>query len=255
MPKNLDLHLPGKPKPYIMAHRGSRALLPENTQIAFQRAITDGADIIETDLHLTADGVIVCIHDSTVDRTTDGHGAVAEMNLASLKMLNAAASRPDLPPQRILTLMEMAALLPPDVALALELKTDRFLETAVCQQLAAELSRTNIRARTIVISFSMERIQAVRQAAPDIPIGLITMSKIIPPKNVDLVGPFWPLALLNPFYVRMGHAQGQYVCPLDPTPDRRARLYAWLGSDAILTDDPAATRRALNRTPPTGAAP
>lgn len=248
MAYKIDLQLPGKQKPYIMAHRGSRALLPENTKAAFQRAIEDGADIIETDLHLTADGVIVCIHDETVDRTTDGHGAVAEMHLAELQVLNAAASRPDLPPQRVLTLLEMAALLPENVALALELKTDRFLEADVCRQLVSELDQVNIRARTIVLSFSMERIQSVKRAAPDIPIGLITMNRLWPPNNVDLVGPFWPLALLNPFYVSIGHRQGQYVCPLDPTPDRRVWLYKRLGSDAILTDDPAATRRALGRT-------
>ncbi len=78
MKNTRSLHIPGKTKPYIMAHRGNRTACPENTLAAFRRAITDGADILETDLHLSADQVFVCIHDPTVDRTTDGSGAVAK---------------------------------------------------------------------------------------------------------------------------------------------------------------------------------
>ena len=58
-------------------------------------ALVDGADIIETDLHLTADGVFVCIHDGDVDRTTDGHGPVAAMTLAEVKTLSASCGRPE----------------------------------------------------------------------------------------------------------------------------------------------------------------
>jgi glycerophosphoryl diester phosphodiesterase len=58
-----------------MAHRGNSTLCPENTLAAFQKAIEEGADIVETDLHLTADEAFICIQ-SHVDRTTEGSGAV-----------------------------------------------------------------------------------------------------------------------------------------------------------------------------------
>ena len=74
-----------------MAHRGNRVACPENTLAAFRRALDDGADIIETDLHVTADGEFVCIHDATVDRTTDGRGPVAGMTLGHV-----ASKRPRL---------------------------------------------------------------------------------------------------------------------------------------------------------------
>ncbi|MEE8122293.1 MAG: glycerophosphodiester phosphodiesterase family protein, partial [Anaerolineales bacterium] len=105
------LHLPGREKPYVMAHRGNQVAFPENTMSAFQQALQDGADIIETDLNLSADDVFMCIHDSTVNRTTDGRGAVAEMSLSELKALNAAATRPDLPPESIPTLGDLAEIL------------------------------------------------------------------------------------------------------------------------------------------------
>lgn len=241
------LALPGRTKPYVMAHRGNRALFPENTLASFRRALEDGADIIETDLHLTADGVIVCIHDGTVDRTTDGSGPVAEKTLAELKRLNAAHGWNAMPAQEILTLAELAAILPGDVALGLELKTDRFLEPAVCQQLAAELDQYGIRDRSFVLSFSLARIRAVKAHAPDIPIGLITMSHYLPPDDMEMVGPFWPLALANPLYGWLAHRRGQFFCPLDPTPDRRLWLYRLLGADAILTDNPGETVRRLKR--------
>ena len=244
-PTPLVLH--GRAKPYVMAHRGNRVACPENTLVAFRRAIADGADILETDLHLSADQVFVCIHDATVDRTTDGHGPVANMTLAELKRLSASCGRPDFREERIPTLAEVAAVLPADVALALELKTDRFLEDDVCRRLASELAQVGVRSRTAVLSFSWPRLSALRAAAPDIPAGWITLSRAWPPSGVQLLGPFWPLLLLNPLYVALAHRRSQIVCPLDPGPDSRLWLYRWLRCDAVLTDDPESTCRALGR--------
>jgi glycerophosphoryl diester phosphodiesterase len=230
-----------------MAHRGNRAACPENTLAAFRRAFADGADILETDLHLTKDNVIVCLHDATVDRTTDGRGAVAEMTLAELKRLSASYGRPEFKDERVPALAEVAAILPSGMWLALELKTDRFLEPEVCRRLADELEAADVRARTVALSFHLPRVRAVRAAAPDIPIGFITMSNPFPFADMRLFGPFWPLLLLNPFYPLIAHLRGAVACPLDPTPDSRLWLYRRLGCDAVLTDDPAATIRALGR--------
>lgn len=242
-----QLALPGKPKPYVMAHRGNQVACPENTLAAFRRALADGADIIETDLHVTADGVFVCIHDATVDRTTDGTGAVAEMTLAQIKGFSASYGRPEFANERVPTLAELCQITPPDVALALELKTDRFLEPEVCRRLADELTRYGVRERTVVLSFHLSRVHAVSAVAPDIPAGFITATNPWPPTDAQLLGPFWPLLLINPFYVAIGHRRGQLVAPLDPTPDGRLWLYRLLRCDAVLTNNPAATCRALGR--------
>ena len=239
--------LPGRPKPYVMAHRGNRVTLPENTLVAFERGLQDGADVIETDLHLSRDNVLVCIHDPTVDRTTDGRGPVAQMSLQELKQLNAAARYPDVPAQQVLTLAELASIIPTDVALALELKTDRFLEESVCQQLVRELDAAGIRARTVTLSFSLPRLQAVTRVSPDIPMGWISLFRFWPLAQVQLSGPLWPALLINPFYVWIAHHQGQLVAPLDPTPDSRLWLYCALGCDAVLSDDARATIAALRR--------
>lgn len=76
--------------PLLFAHRGGARLAPENTLEAFRGAVDRwGADVLEMDVHLSADGVLVVIHDDTVDRTTDGSGAVSRMTLAELRSLDA----------------------------------------------------------------------------------------------------------------------------------------------------------------------
>ena len=241
------LALPGKPRPYIMAHRGNRVACPENTLASFRRAIADGADILETDLHLTSDGAFVCIHDGAVDRTTDGHGAVAEMTLEQIKRLSASYGRPEFAGEQVPTLHELAHLLPADVALALELKTDRFLEPEICRRLVDELRAAKVLERTVVLSFHLPRVQAVRAVEPEMPIGWITLSRAWPMAGVEMLGPLWPLLLVNPLYAALARRRGQAVCPLDPLPDGRLWLYRLLGCDAVLTDNPDSTCRALRR--------
>jgi glycerophosphoryl diester phosphodiesterase len=242
-----ELTLPGRTKPYVMAHRGNRVLCPENTLASFSKAFEEGADILETDLHLSADGVFMCIHDATVDRTTNGSGPVSEKTLAELKQLSASYGFSGFESERIPTLAETADILPPGVALALELKTDRFLEPDICRRLIEELRASGIFERSLVLSFSLPRLQAVKAVEPLIPIGWITMAKLCPNPLPEVLGPFWPGVFLNPFFVRRAHHHGQVVCPLDPTPDGRLWYYKLLKCDAIVTDNPGATLEALQR--------
>lgn len=74
----------------VIAHRGGAGLWPENTLYAFERAAAMGVDVIETDVHATADGELVVFHDENVKRTTDGSRTVGSMTLAELKRLDAA---------------------------------------------------------------------------------------------------------------------------------------------------------------------
>ena len=80
------------PRPVqVMVHRGLKCAAPENTIPAFQAAVEAGFEWIEVDIRLTRDGYYVLMHDSSVDRTTDGSGAVAEMDLAAIQKLDAGS--------------------------------------------------------------------------------------------------------------------------------------------------------------------
>lgn len=240
------LEIPGKEKPYLMAHRGNRAVCPENTLASFRHAFADGADILETDLHLSKDGQFICIHDGTLNRTTDGSGVVADLTAAEIKKVSAFNRMAGFESEHVPLLSETAHILPDDIALALELKTDRFLEEKVCRQLVTELKEYGVLDRTIVLSFSAERVLAMRKVEKDMPIGLITMKRLIPPHDFDMVGPFFPIIWMNPWYVHTAHKKDLLVCPLDPAPEPRLKHYLKRGCDAIITDDPAKTRQALN---------
>jgi len=236
-----DRVLAGHPRPYLMAHRGNRVRCPENTMAAFHQALEDGAAILETDIHVTADGELVCIHDDTLDRTTDGEGAVCEYTLQELKHLRANRGFDGFSEERIPTLRELAGILPENIALALELKSDAFLIETHCRRLVETLDEADARHQALVISFSMDRLRVIRQVAPDIPVGLISLSRLFPARGPDFVGVLWPVLFANPFYVWLAHRRGQFFCPLDPTPDSRIGYYRFLGCDAVLSDDPAAT--------------
>ncbi len=104
----------------VAGHRGDCYNYYENTMSAFKGAISAGADMIETDIHLTSDGHLVLIHDDTVNRTTNGRGRVSELTLSELRALNAGDTRC---PEQIPTLEELLVLVQPlDITLNLEIK-------------------------------------------------------------------------------------------------------------------------------------
>ena len=80
----------GLPRPTILAHQGGLKEWPSCTMYAFEQARLAGSDVLDLDLHMTRDGVLVLLHDTTVDRTTNGSGAVAEMTWEELQKLDAA---------------------------------------------------------------------------------------------------------------------------------------------------------------------
>ena len=81
----------GGVRPLVIAHRGASGTAPENTLAAFRRAVACGADMVELDVQLTRDGEVVVVHDFTLDRTTDGTGAVGASSLAEIRRLDAGA--------------------------------------------------------------------------------------------------------------------------------------------------------------------
>lgn len=122
---------PGGGWPVNLAHRGASALAPENTLEAFRTAVEAGAGGLELDVHLTSDGQVVVIHDDTVDRTTDGTGAVSDMTLEELRSLDAGhnfspecGSGPPYLGLRIPTLDEVLREFP-GVVVNVDMKADR----------------------------------------------------------------------------------------------------------------------------------
>lgn len=237
-------------RPLIIAHRGAMAHHPENTIASFRRAVREGADAVETDLHVTRDGAFVCLHDRTLERTTDGAGAVEKKSLDEVRLLVAGDPSPAHGDgDRVPTLAEFVEAVPAPAILALELKSKLFRDRAVCRALLAELDRTASRGRAMVLSFDLRRLRIFRSIAPDVATGLVSLTRLWPVAEVEVLGPFWPILFLNPFFVFVAHRRGQAVCPLDAHSERRIWLYRALGCDALLSEDPAGMRRLLEAKP------
>ena len=101
---------------WVIGHRGAAGLTPENTLASFTHAVRLGVDAVELDVHLSADGHLVVIHDERLERTTNGNGKVAEAPLAHLRMLDAGAG------ERVPTLDEVLEAVPGHIAVNIELK-------------------------------------------------------------------------------------------------------------------------------------
>lgn len=141
---------------YIYAHRGASGTHPENTMIAFQQALKDGADGIEMDVHLTKDGVPVVIHDETVDRTTDGNGFVKDFTLGSLKRLSAGSWKSgQFKQETIPTLKEFLDwLCETDLLLNIELKNNIFPYKGMEKVVLDMVMARGLLDRTIFSSFN-----------------------------------------------------------------------------------------------------
>lgn len=156
---NVLLDISARP---VVAHRGGRARGPENTLEAMRLGVLAGADAIELDVHSCASGEVVVIHDATVDRTTDGTGAVREMTLADLRSLDAACRFTPMSGERgavtacIPTLAEVFEEFP-RTAIIIELKT-----RAASVATRALIERHGAKDRCIVDSFHADALEIFR---------------------------------------------------------------------------------------------
>ncbi len=153
------------------AHRGASALAPENTLAAFQEAADLGCDWIETDVRLTSDLVPILIHDDTVDRTTDGRGAVGEMEIHSIRSLDAGswfARR--FRGERIPTLDEALEWGRGRCGLNLEIKEELRREEAIRRIVRSVVAQAAVE-RVIFSSFRAQDLLRVRTALPRARLG------------------------------------------------------------------------------------
>jgi glycerophosphoryl diester phosphodiesterase len=231
----------------VVAHRGACLRAPENTLAAFRLAVDIGADGIELDAKLTADGEIVIVHDTTLDRTTDGSGPVGGRTLRELRALDAGSSfSTAFAGERIPTLTEVFESLGQRCLINVELTNYASPRDSLPQRVAQLVRDFHLEARVLLSSFNPIALRAARARAPEIPLGL-------------LVGPTqarwtrWAFPILAPHHalhpheslIRDGtvqrlHRGGRKVVPW--TVDRPERIRGLLtqGVDAIITDDPRA---------------
>jgi glycerophosphoryl diester phosphodiesterase len=165
--------------PLVVAHRGASVAQPENTLAAFEAAVATGAEILELDVRLSADGVPVVVHDPDVARSTNGHGLVHEMTLRELKELDAAPGSAEIP-----TLGEVLDLATGRVGIDLEIKNipgepgfDSPREATV-EATVRELERVAFSGDVLISSFNWLSIERSRELAPAVSTGFLTIGVV-----------------------------------------------------------------------------
>ena len=237
------------PQPFVIAHAACKGHAPENTLAGLRAALELGADGMEVDVHATADGVPVLMHDSTVDRTTDGQGEVSGMTLAQVKELDAGARQADAPSgfegrfagERVPTLAEALELTRGRALMVLEVKQLGIEEQVL--RVVRDLDAVNDCA---VHSFLPQVVARYRALEPSLPAALLTNAMDVTDwaslfafalsLNAQGVSVFYPRADAD--VVRQAHLRklSFYTWTVNEVEDmRRLREY---GVDAITTDYP-----------------
>lgn len=157
-------------RPIVVAHRGVPSLAPENTMAGFELSYELGADLIETDILTTKDGQLVAIHDTTVDRTTDGTVRVGDLTLEEIKELDAGSYfGPEFEGEEVPTLMEfLEGFKDRDVVLLVELK-----DAGIEAQVMEEIEQTGMEDHVVLQSFNMESVLKLRELNPEITVGYL----------------------------------------------------------------------------------
>ena len=167
----------------IGGHRGAPDRAPENTIAGFQAALDAGADYVETDVQRTADGVLLLMHDSTIDRTTNGRGPVAQTNLGDLLTLDAGSwFDPRFADQRVPTFAEFMRWIEAQAPFGAVIEAKA---AGVGAEIADAIARSPARQHLSICSFRAEEIIAAKKAQPDIPC--VLLFHVVPPAQDPLV--------------------------------------------------------------------
>ena len=258
-------------RPQVVAHRGASASRAEHTLGAYVQALDEGADGLECDVRLSADGHLVCVHDRRVDRTTNSRGVVSTMTLAELDRLDAAywkhpwadldeeAEALDGDHTKVLTLRRLCEVVrdynrPVDLAIETKHPT-RYggLVERRLVELLDEFGWADAKSPARVMSFSGVALTRVRRLAPELEVVLLIKSGTAWKVTKSMLGPGW--------------IAGPDVRELRERPKlarrlaRHHRIHAWtvntrsdlqlcldLGVEAVITDSPAYIRSMVQAT-------
>lgn len=164
----------------IFSHRGYSGKYPENTMIAFKKALECGVDGIELDVQLTKDGEVVIIHDETIDRTTTGKGFVVDYTYEELEKFDASFKFKDLGFNKIPTLREYFQLVKDyDIVTNVELKTGINEYLGIEEKVWELIKEYNLEEKVIISSFNHFSVMRMKKIAPQLKYGFLSEDWII----------------------------------------------------------------------------
>jgi glycerophosphoryl diester phosphodiesterase len=249
------LRAPGEPA-FIAGHRGDRSTAPENTLPSLQAALDGDLPFVETDIQLTSDGVPVLFHDETVERTTNGTGAVAALTLAELKSLDAGSwYSPKFAGTTIPTLDEFLTIFSNSRKKAL-LELKGLWSPDQARVVAGLIYAHGVQNRVIFTSFLGESLRSLESVAPAFP--RVIIAHVLPKNPVVFALEYGAIAVLtspksvvkHPKVIAAMHSAGLGVLLYTLNSKGRWSEALSLGVDGIVTDKPSSLDKWLAMTSP-----
>jgi glycerophosphoryl diester phosphodiesterase len=242
------------PRPAVIAHRGDKMHAPENTLAAFKLAAEKGADAIEFDVQLTADGQVIVIHDQAVDRTTNGTGKVSGFLLEDLRDLDAGAwFSEQFRGERLPTLEEVFETVSKRLYMNVELKNYTTPGDSLASKVVELVKKHGVQDRMLFSSFLPHNLRKARLLLPEVSCGLLTMRGMWGSwgRTFGWRGEYFALhpniADVNSDLIDRVHAAGKHVNVWTVTTEEDMKRMIGLGVDAIFTGDLEMTLRLVGR--------
>lgn len=243
------------PKPVLFAHRGASVYAPENTMAAFHLAEQQGANAIELDVKLSADGHVVVIHDPTVDRTTDGTGRVSALSLAALIELDAGAFFSEqYRGERIPTLDDVFTEFGKRLFINVELSNYTTAGDNLVESVVELVNLHGLHEWILFSSFFPWNLSKAARLCSDVPRALLAPPGLLGSWSRSFGFAFGSYQALHPHMKDVSPEQVQRVHRL------KRRIHVWTvnaaddirslldwGVDGIVTDDPILTSKILGR--------
>ncbi len=237
----------------IFAHRGACALAPENTISSFELAVTHQTDAVELDAKLSKDGVVMVIHDPTLERTTNGTGKVNEHTLAELKALDAGSKfNAKYAGEKIPTLEEVFEAVGKKVLVNVELTNYSSPKDDLIAKVAEVVKRQKMQDRVLFSSFIPKNLKMMKELLPDTPVallcleglgGMFSRSIFLTHVSPSIIHPY--LTDVDPMYVRMEHRRHRRVHVWTVNAEQDIKHMLAMRVDGIFTDDPQKARKLM----------
>ncbi len=253
--------------PLVIAHQGGDEVWPGETLYAFERSVALGVDILEMDVHITADNKLVLLHDESVDRTTNGSGLVEEMTLEELEQLDAAywwskdggESYPYRGKGLVIATLEEVFQAFPDYPVNIEIKKT---ERSMAQPLCNLIREYDMQDKVLIASFHDERMAEFRDLCPEVATSgsRAEVKKFVILNYAFLGGLYSPLEtslqvpekdtgilLVRPGFMRGAHRRNLQIHIWTPNTPEDLQHFIDMGVDGIITDRPDILMELLGR--------
>jgi glycerophosphoryl diester phosphodiesterase len=252
----------GGPATLVAAHRGGAALWPENSLLAFRESLALGVDALELDLHMTADGEIVVLHDPTLERTTTARGRVRDLKLTELagvrlKTRDGAVTDEHIP--TFAQVLDLAALASVELLPEIKVDANRQRYDGIEEKVLALVRARGLQARTTIQAFQVETIRRLRELEPNARTMLLVARGDVErdrARPAEAVGRARDLGatdlgmnhrLIDADVMAAAHAAGVRVSAWTVNEEADIRRMVDLGVDVVMSDRPDVAKKVCGR--------